>query len=112
MWSVGLIIYELITLHHAFSENKENLMRIIWKTIVEEPIAIKDKLCNVEFRKLVMSLLNKNPEERPTAKELKTTLLLLLEKKRKKEMCSSQEVNMNVVDYDMMYPPSLITGNE
>jgi serine/threonine protein kinase len=107
MWSVGLTIYELITLHHAFAEDKSDTFTVLKNIIEKEPFEIKDGLCSSELREIVMRLLSKKGRNRPTAKELKEKLLFCLEKERKK---LKKEMKMDVTNYDMIYPPSLITG--
>lgn len=73
IWSLGCILYELITLHHAYTGRNmsEIAIKIITKTPSPMPIQY-----STELRQLVVRLLDKNPLKRPTINGiLKDTLI-------------------------------------
>lgn len=67
VWSLGIILYELCTLKHAFSA--DNLLGLVYKIVQEkhEPIAegYSKGLCE-----LIDRLLEKDPAKRPSVREI------------------------------------------
>lgn len=63
MWSLGCILYELLTLHHAYSG--KNMSEIAMKIITKSPSPMPIQY-STEIRQLVVRLLDKNPSKRPS----------------------------------------------
>ena len=65
-WSLGIIIYELVSLKLPFTEKNERELEQIIKRGIFEPLDGPEDL-----KKLVKSLLSRNPDERITYREIK-----------------------------------------
>ena len=65
-WSLGIIIYELVSLKLPFTEKNERELEQIIKRGIFEPLDGPEHL-----KELVKSLLSKNPDERITYREIK-----------------------------------------
>jgi len=67
-WALGVLLYECCTLHHPFeARNQCALIMKIMGSKVEPP---DPKLVSSELSALCLWLLNKDPEKRPTIKEI------------------------------------------
>jgi NIMA (never in mitosis gene a)-related kinase len=65
-WSLGIIIYELVSLKLPFTEKNERELEQIIKRGIFEPLDGPEDL-----KELVKSLLSRNPDERITYREIK-----------------------------------------
>ncbi|XP_017282672.1 serine/threonine-protein kinase TAO1-A-like [Kryptolebias marmoratus] len=68
IWSVGCILYELCTKEQAFSA--KTVDKLIPKIIRGASPALPEDKFSLEFNSLLSDLLNKDPQERPTASEI------------------------------------------
>jgi NIMA (never in mitosis gene a)-related kinase len=66
IWSLGVTFYELMTFEKPF---KGNFPAVFLKIMKDEVEPINDYYSK-EFRNLIYSMLNKDPNKRPTAKEI------------------------------------------
>ena len=60
---MGCILYELVTLKHAF--HAENLLGLVFKIVQEEPAEIDDTDYSDELKNLIKLLLIKDEKKRP-----------------------------------------------
>lgn len=67
MWSLGVVLYEMITLKHPFDANS---MEGLLNKIVKGSYAPISKQYSSDLRQLVDSLLQKNPSQRPSINSL------------------------------------------
>ncbi|UJR16149.1 hypothetical protein I4U23_003060 [Adineta vaga] len=87
IWSLGCCVYEMITYEHPF--NAKDMPALISKIISNETPQISQRYSQ-PLRDIIVSLLKKSPDERPTAKVLlqnsyiKQHILRLLEKTKTK----------------------------
>lgn len=67
MWSLGIILYELCTLKHAFTA--DNLLGLVFKIVSDnfEPIP---NTYSKDLQILLERLLEKDPERRPSVREI------------------------------------------
>ena len=70
-WSLGIIIYELVSLKLPFTAENERQLEILIRQGIFEPLDGPEDL-----RNLVGSLLSKNPDERITYSEIKESPFL------------------------------------
>eukprot|EP00434_Breviolum_minutum_P010214 symbB.v1.2.009012.t1/scaffold564.1/size186654/6 len=63
MWSVGVVLYELLALRRPFEA--QNVLSLVHKITTEEPAALED--ADPQLSRLALELLNKRPEKRPSA---------------------------------------------
>ena len=70
-WSLGIIIYELVSLKLPFTEENERQLETLIRQGIFEPLDRPEDL-----RNLVESLLSKNPDERITYREIKESPFL------------------------------------
>lgn len=69
IWSLGILLYELIYLHTPFRDNNEMDRKTIMQNIMtKEPVF--DDVINEDAKELIISLLNKSPDKRPDIKEI------------------------------------------
>ena len=66
VWSLGIILYELCTLKHAFSA--DNLLGLVFKIVQEKHEPITDERYSPELKGLINDLLEKDPEKRPSVR--------------------------------------------
>ncbi|CAE7260156.1 Nek1 [Symbiodinium natans] len=64
MWSVGVVLYELLALRRPFEA--QNVLSLVHKITTEEPAAL-DEDTDQQLATLAMRLLQKRPESRPSA---------------------------------------------
>jgi NIMA (never in mitosis gene a)-related kinase len=67
VWSLGIILYELCTLRHAFSA--DNLLGLVFKIVQEKPDPIPD-MYSKDIQCLIDMLLEKDPLKRPSVREI------------------------------------------
>ena len=67
IWSLGCVLYELCMLKHAFDAN--NLLGLVWKIVQETFPPIPD-IYSEDLTQLIHSMLDKNPQKRPTIHEV------------------------------------------
>lgn len=73
MWSLGCILYELITLRHAFAGR--SLSEIAIQILTRSPLPMPINYSS-ELRQIVVRLLEKNPSKRPSINDIfKETLI-------------------------------------
>ncbi|OHT06090.1 AGC family protein kinase [Tritrichomonas foetus] len=73
IWSLGCILYEMMTFRHAFSGSSLGDLAVKILTRSPAPMPLQ---YSVELRQLVIRLLDKNPAKRPTINEIfKDTLI-------------------------------------
>lgn len=74
VWSLGIILYELCTLKHPFVA--DNLLGLVFKIVQEKPDPIEGDRYSQELKDLIDVLLQKDPEKRPSVRQiLKTDLI-------------------------------------
>ena len=74
VWSLGIILYELCTLKHPFVA--DNLLGLVFKIVQEKPDPIEGDRYSPELIDLISVLLQKDPENRPSVRQiLKTDLI-------------------------------------
>eukprot|EP00439_Symbiodinium_sp_Y106_P078820 s24_g17.t1 len=66
MWSVGVVLYELLALRRPFEA--QNVLSLVHKITTEEPPALDDD-ADQQLATLAMRLLQKRPESRPSASQ-------------------------------------------
>ena len=67
IWSVGCILYEMLTLHHAFDGN--SLRSLVYKILKDCPPPISETFSG-EIRGLVKEMLTKDPAKRPSIRQI------------------------------------------
>lgn len=67
MWSLGCILYEMMSLKHAF--DAADMTSLVMKILRGEHLPIPQQFSN-ELKDLVRQLLNKNPKLRPTCDQI------------------------------------------
>ena len=67
IWSLGCILYEMITLHHAFDSN--NMRGLVVKILKNDPKPIPH-LFTEELQKIVNIMLIKDPSSRPSINKI------------------------------------------
>ncbi|CAK9108680.1 unnamed protein product [Durusdinium trenchii] len=67
MWSVGVVLFELMALHRPFEA--QNVLSLVHKITTEEPAALPED-ADPQLSSLAMQLLDKRPERRPSAAEV------------------------------------------
>jgi serine/threonine protein kinase len=71
IWSLGITLYELMTLRIPFSVNNyKKEKNILFKTITNDPIPLINRSYSNELKNLVYAMLNKNPSQRITLSEI------------------------------------------
>ncbi|XP_036069949.1 uncharacterized protein LOC112153659 [Oryzias melastigma] len=83
IWSAGCILYELCTKKPAFSQGFASSSLNLIPKIISEPNPELPKVFPSDLRQLLREMLEKNPEDRPTADEIigrPFVLICLLEK--------------------------------
>ena len=75
MWSLGIILYELCTLKHAFIA--DNLLGLVFKIVQEkhEPVSSTGRY-SADLSDLIDRLLEKDPQKRPSVREILTMQLI------------------------------------
>lgn len=74
VWSLGIILYELCALKHPFVA--DNLLGLVFKIVQEKPEPIEGNRYSQELLDLIDVLLQKDPEKRPSVRQiLKTDLI-------------------------------------
>lgn len=68
VWSLGCVLYELMTLKHAFDAN--SMHALVLKIMRGKPPPISS-VYSSELRKLVGEMLMKNPKQRPTVNQVR-----------------------------------------
>lgn len=67
MWSLGCVLYEMMSLKHAFDAS--DMSSLVMKILRGEHLPIPQQFSQ-ELRDLVRLLLNKNPKQRPSAEQV------------------------------------------
>lgn len=67
IWSLGCILYEMCTLHHAFEGRNINNLLV---NIIRGHFAPINPQYSQDLRNLVASMLTKNPDQRPSANQI------------------------------------------
>jgi len=67
IWSVGCILYEMLTLHHAFDGN--SMRSLVYKILKGCPPPISE-VYSSEMRNLVAEMLTKDPAKRPSVRQI------------------------------------------
>eukprot|EP00931_Biecheleriopsis_adriatica_P089974 TRINITY_DN64029_c0_g1_i1.p1 TRINITY_DN64029_c0_g1~~TRINITY_DN64029_c0_g1_i1.p1 ORF type:complete len:601 (-),score=141.90 TRINITY_DN64029_c0_g1_i1:114-1916(-) len=67
VWSLGCVLYELATLHHAF--DADSMQGLVLKILRGVPPEVPS-LFSQEFKALIKEMLQKNPSNRPTIDEV------------------------------------------
>ena len=67
VWSLGIILYELCTLKHAFTA--DNLLGLVFKIVQEEYEPIGNNY-STDLKDLIEKLLEKDPTKRPSVREI------------------------------------------
>eukprot|EP00931_Biecheleriopsis_adriatica_P051928 TRINITY_DN30162_c0_g1_i1.p1 TRINITY_DN30162_c0_g1~~TRINITY_DN30162_c0_g1_i1.p1 ORF type:complete len:590 (-),score=126.47 TRINITY_DN30162_c0_g1_i1:255-2024(-) len=67
MWSTGIVAYELTALRRPF--HAHSVASLVYKLSSEDPEPLAEDICAAELWQLITQLLNKQPEERPSAEE-------------------------------------------
>ena len=67
MWSLGCVLYEMMSLKHAFDAS--DMTSLVMKILRGEHLPIPQQFSQ-ELRDLVRQLLNKNPKLRPSAEQI------------------------------------------
>ncbi|MBL8150673.1 MAG: protein kinase [Blastocatellia bacterium] len=72
VYSLGVTLYKMLTGKMPFEVDKNDLMSIIIKQLTEKPKPLRDinPELPIEIEKVVLQALEKDPNRRPTAKEL------------------------------------------
>ena len=88
VWSLGIILYELCTLKHAFVA--DNLLGLVFKIVQEkhEPVSQTGRYSQ-DLSDLIDRLLEKDPQRRPSVREI---LKMDLIRRKAKEFLESNEV--------------------
>nr|XP_002121569.2 serine/threonine-protein kinase Nek3-like [Ciona intestinalis] len=119
IWALGCLLFEMCALAPAF--DAANLISLFYK-IVNGKYADLPPNCSPELKALVGQILNKNPEDRPTAAQLLKLPILLqyADKIRTQTPEPSAEGNVNVkkvenhteLDFDMDDLDALLKASE
>ena len=80
VWALGIILYELCTLRHAFSA--DNLLGLVFKIVQEKHQPIPDRYSR-DLGDLIDRLLQKDPSQRPS---VRTILRMPLIQKKAREL--------------------------
>ena len=67
VWSLGIILYELCTLKHAFTA--DNLLGLVFKIVSDKHEPIGPNYSD-ELKGLIDNLLEKDPSKRPSVREI------------------------------------------
>jgi NIMA (never in mitosis gene a)-related kinase len=67
VWSLGIILYELCTLRHAFTA--DNLLGLVFKIVSDQFVPIPDTYSK-DLQVLLERLLEKDPDQRPSVREI------------------------------------------
>ncbi|KAG9391702.1 Nek1 Ser/Thr kinase-like [Carpediemonas membranifera] len=87
LWSLGCVLYELLTLKHAF--DGQNMKALVTRILRGAYPPVSSRYSK-ELRDLVSSMLTKNPRSRPTINQiLKTTII----RQRISKYLSQDEIN-------------------
>lgn len=114
IWSFGCIMYEMCTLHHAFEGR--NINNLLFNIVRGHISPISSQYSN-DLRNLINSMLNKDPNQRPTANQIvmnpiiKNRLTMYLsEFHLNKEMSHTVLHGMNPLKQDLNFeePPKPI----
>lgn len=68
VWSIGCILYELCKLEYAFGAT--SLLAVVQRIVQEEPKPISDTMYSQDLVKLIASLLEKDPKDRPQIRKV------------------------------------------
>lgn len=68
VWALGIILYELCTLKHAFQA--DNLLGLVFKIVSDKFEPIDSKLYSKDMQNLIERLLEKDPIKRPSVREI------------------------------------------
>ncbi len=66
VWSLGIILYELCTLKHAFSA--DNLLGLVFKIVQEKHPPLPTDRYSKDLNDLIDQLLQKDPKDRPSVR--------------------------------------------
>ncbi|CAF0842801.1 unnamed protein product [Rotaria sordida] len=97
IWSLGCCVYEMTTLEHAFTAKDMN--SLIMKINLGQTPQISTK-CSEPLKDIITSMLKKNPDDRPTAKQIlqnpyiKQHMVRLLEKTQMK--CQKSQSKLSI----------------
>lgn len=69
VWSLGCVLYELVTLRSPFKEQGQTLSDLVQKCSKGEYAPISEKYSN-DLHRLIHAMLNPDPEARPSMKEI------------------------------------------
>ncbi|MCQ2818167.1 MAG: serine/threonine-protein kinase Nek [archaeon] len=95
MWSLGVILYELITLKNPFEANS---MPASFNKILQSKYPPLPESTNKELKDLVYSLIQVDPNKRPSASEvLETNIIKERANKRLKEVEYNEELSQSCV---------------
>ncbi|CRG93028.1 NIMA related kinase 2, putative [Plasmodium gallinaceum] len=96
IWSLGVILYELISLKQPFKSKNENMLSVVQKICEDEPSPLPTNYSE-ELISLCYWMLKKNSDERPTAYDIIATDYLQGEIQElhllKSEILNKNEVN-------------------
>jgi serine/threonine protein kinase len=81
IYSVGIVFYEMVCGQPPFLFNTVSSRNTLWKHINEDPPSLKlyNSIVPNEVDKLLLTILSRNPEDRPSAEVLRQKLLLFAE---------------------------------
>jgi serine/threonine protein kinase len=123
MWSLGVILYELLTLHRPFKgpSQREIMQQVLYSTYDPFPCPV-----SAEMKWFLDQLLNRDPSQRPTTRQLLETEFLkyvatifeeivttseVINQKDKEEILSTLAQTRTVVQGSSGLPASSVSGS-